>query len=154
MTEIDDNIRDYIESLDINSLAVVRAQDLSKARVALYDLMRYAHLNFADKAKIIEPVFADNILINVMKIPLKKCCKAATVVPLIEEAGLAIKNLVQIHPPAHIIIVSPRHEIFTDLVNYVDILPEIDINLKTEYNYEQQIQANYGNKLENDPNSV
>lgn len=120
------------QSEDINALAVVRADDMSKVKTALCDLVRYARLSFADKARRLEPAFADNILIHVMKSPLRSCCEAASIVPLTDEASAAIGRLRKIHPPAHVIIVSPRHEIFHELINYVDILPEIDLTLEPE----------------------
>ncbi len=131
---------------NINSLAVVRADDMSKVRTALCDLVRYARLTFADKARKLEPAFADNILIHVMKSPLKSCCEAASIVPLNEDASAAIGRLRKIHPPAHIIIVSPRHEIFHELVNYVDMLPEIDLTLEPKAEFgtvEEQAEAKY-----------
>jgi hypothetical protein len=115
---------------NINSMAVVRADDISKVKTALCDLVRYALLTFADKARRLEPAFADNILIHVMKSPLRTCCEAASIVPLTDEASAAIGRLRKIHPPAHVIIVSPRHEIFHELINYVDILPEIDLTIE------------------------
>jgi len=115
---------------NINSLAVVRADDISKVKTALCDLVRYARLTFADKARRLEPAFADNILVHVMKSPLKTSCEAASIVPLTDEASAAIGRLRKIHPPAHVIIVSPRHEIYHELINYVDILPEIDLTLE------------------------
>ncbi len=115
---------------NINSLAVIRADDISKVKTALCDLVRYARLTFADKARRLEPAFADNILIHVMKSPLRTCCEAASIVPLVDEASAAIGRIRKIHPPAHVIIVSPRHEIFHELINYVDILPEIDLTLE------------------------
>ncbi len=114
----------------VNSLAVVRADDISKVKTALCDLVRYARLTFADKARRLEPAFADNILVHVMKSPLRTSCEAASIVPLTDEASAAIGRLRKIHPPAHVIIVSPRHEIYHELINYVDILPEIDLTLE------------------------
>ncbi len=131
------------QGVNINSLAVVRADDMAKVKTALCDLVRYGHLNFADKARRLEPAFADNILIHVMKSPLRTCCEAASIVPLTDEPSAAIGRLRKIHPPAHVIIVSPRHEIFHELVNYVDILPEVDLTFepKAEYPSEQAIDA-------------
>ena len=125
----------------INSLAVVRADDMSKVKTALCDLVRYGHLSFADKARRLEPGFADNILIQVMKSPLRTCCEAASIVPLTDEPSAAIGRLRKIHPPAHVIIVSPRHEIFHELVNYVDILPEVDLTFEPKAEYATQQTA-------------
>ncbi len=124
---------------NINCLAVVRADDLSKVKTALCDLVRYARLTFADNARRLEPAFADNILIHVMKSPLRTCCEAASIVPLADEPSAAIGRLRKIHPPAHVIIVSPRHEIYHELVNYVDILPEIDLTLEPKA-YSEPVQ--------------
>lgn len=111
----------------MNSMAVVRADDASKVKIALCDLVRYGHMTFADSARKLEPAFADNILVHVMKSPLRGSCTAAAIVPLVDQASIAIGRLRKIHPPAHVIIVSPRHEIYHELANYVDILPEIDL---------------------------
>ncbi len=117
---------------NIHSLAVIRAEDISKVKIALHDLVRYARLTYADKARRLEPAFADKILIHIMKSPLRTHCEAASIVPLVEEASAAIGRIRRIHPPAHVIIVSPRHEIFYELVNYVDILPAIDLTLESK----------------------
>jgi len=120
----------------MNSMAVVRADDASKVKIALYDLVRYANLTFSDRARKLEPTFADNILTHIMKSPLKACCSAAAIVPLQDQASIAIGRLRKIHPPAHVIIVSPRHEIYHELVNYVDILPEIDLTFEPNIVFE------------------
>ncbi|MBU4373427.1 MAG: DUF356 domain-containing protein [Euryarchaeota archaeon] len=114
----------------MNSMAVVRADDMAKVKVALCDLVRYGHMTFADRARKLEPTFADNILIHIMQSPLKVSCQAAAIVPLVDHASIAIRRLRKIHPPAHVIIVSPRHEIYHELVNYLDILPEIYLMLE------------------------
>ena len=125
----------------MNSFAVVRADDMSKVRTTLCDLIRYAHLSFEGKARRLEPAFADNILIHVMKSPLRTCCEAASIVPLNEDASAAIGRLRKIHPPGHVIIVSPRHEIYHELVNFIDILPEIELDMEWGMNPIVQISA-------------
>lgn len=116
----------------MNSFAVVRADDMSKVKISLCDLVRYAHLTFDGKPRRLEPAFADNILIQVMKSPLRTCCEAASIVCLNEDASAAIGRLRKIHPPGHIIIVSPRHEMYGELSSYIDILPEIELDLECQ----------------------
>lgn len=125
----------------MNSFAVVRGDDMSKVRTALCDLIRYAHLSFEGKARKLEPAFADNILISVMKSPLRTYCEAASIVPLNEDASAAIGRLRKIHPPGHVIIVSPRHEIYHELANFVDILPEIELDMELGINHIEQASA-------------
>ena len=115
---------------NMNSFAVIRADDFDKVRISLCDLVRYAHLTFADKPRKLEPAFADNILVHVMRSPLRDRCKSACIVLLNEDASAAIGRLLKTHPPAHVIVVSPRHEIFYGLTNYVALLPEIDIDME------------------------
>lgn len=122
----------------MNSFAVVRADDMPKVKTALCDLIRYAHLTFERKPRKLEPAFADNILIHVMRSPLRSCCEAASIAPLNEDASAAIGRLRKIHPPAHIIIVSPRHEIYHELKNFIDILPEIELNMEWGINDAKQ----------------
>ena len=50
-----------------------------------------------------------------MKAPLKSWSTAAAIVPLMDSASSAINRLRRIHPPAHVIIVSPMHEIYYQL---------------------------------------
>lgn len=118
----------------MNSFAVIRGDDISKIKTVLCDLIRYAHLTFDGKPRKLEPAFADNILIHVMNSPLRTCCEAASIVPLNEDASVAIGRLRKIHPPGHVIIVSPRYEIYHELENFVDILPEIELNIDFEMN--------------------
>jgi len=120
----------------MNSMAVVRADDVSNVKIALYDLIRYANLTFSGRARKLEPTFADNILTHIMKSPLRASCSFAAIVPLEDQASVAIERLRKIHPPAHVIIVSPRHEIYHVLINYVDLLPEIDLALNQNVAFE------------------
>lgn len=125
----------------MNSFAVVRGDDMSKVKTTLCDLLRYAHLTFEGKPRRLEPAFADNILIHVMKSPLRTCCEAASIASLNEDASAAIGRLRKIHPPGHVIIVSPRHDIYHELENFVDILPEIELNMEWKINIAEQESA-------------
>lgn len=112
---------------NLNSIAVVRAEGIFQVKTSIRDFVRYGRLTFADKARLLDPVIADKILVNVLKSPLRMSCGAAAAVPLENDASAAIGLLRKIHPPAHIIIVSSRHEIYNRLVSYLDELPEIDM---------------------------
>ena len=126
---------------NMNSMAVVRANDVVRVRTTLCDLVRYGHMTFTDHARKLEPTFADNILVQIMKSPLKACCLAAAIVALEDPPSKAIDSIRKIHPPAHVIILSPRHEIYHELINYVDILPEIHMTFESDAEPETVQQA-------------
>lgn len=110
----------------MKSFALVRADDSDKVKIALHDLERYGHIQFSATPKCIEPNYADELLVNVMGVSLKSKCNSAALVELNNHAGAAISRLKKIHPPAHIIIISPRHKMFEELAVKFQKYPEFD----------------------------
>ncbi|KKG12694.1 hypothetical protein EO98_05075 [Methanosarcina sp. 2.H.T.1A.6] len=110
----------------MKSFALVRADDSDKVKIALHDLERYGHIQFSATPKCIEPNYADELLVNVMGVSLKSKCNSAALVELNNHAGAAISRLKKIHPPAHIIIISPRHKMFEELAGKFQKYPEFD----------------------------
>ncbi len=109
----------------MESFAVIRADDPVKLNTAISDLQRHGGLTFAVSPRELTPDMADSILVDVMKVPLKKQCKAAALVGLTDDAGVAIDVLGRIHPPAHVIIVSSRHDIYPRINDCIKRLPEL-----------------------------
>lgn len=109
----------------MESFAVIRADDQAKLNTAISDLQRHGGLTFTLPPKELKPSAADQILVTVMKVPLKKSCKAAALVSLNDDPGVAIDVLGRIHPPAHVIIVSSRHDIFVRMTDCVQRLPDL-----------------------------
>lgn len=110
-------------------IALVRGSNHEYVNTALCDLVRYAHLTFVDTPKVCDPVFADNVLVQVMSKPLKASCGSAAVVQLENEPGSAIFQLHKIHPPAHVIIVSSKHDIYGDLLENIGVMPDLDFTM-------------------------
>lgn len=111
---------------NMKAFAVVRADDSDKVKIALHDMEHYGRIRFNSNPKIIEPRYADNLLVNVMGVPLKARCNSAALVELENNAGAVISKLRKIHPPAHIMIVSPRHEVYGELISTSEQYPEFD----------------------------
>ena len=116
----------------MNSFAVVRADDSDKIKIALHDLEHYGRMRFSSNPKRIEPNYADRLLVSVMGVPLKARCNSAALVELENHAGAAINRLKKIHPPAHIVIISPRHEVFGELKDNSELYPEFDRKFEVE----------------------
>lgn len=110
----------------MKSFALVRADDSDKVKIALHDLERYGHIQFSATPKRIEPTYADELLVSEMGVSLKSKCNSAALVELNNHAGAAISRLKKIHPPAHIIIISPRHKMFEELAGKFSKYPEFD----------------------------
>jgi hypothetical protein len=113
----------------MEAYAVIRADNELKLKTAINDLKKHGKLEFSNIPKQLPPDFADQLLIEVMNTDLKKHCNVAAIIGLNSSAGAAIDALRKIHPPAHIIIVSNRYEIFSELDEMVEELPEIDISV-------------------------
>jgi hypothetical protein len=111
---------------DVKSFAVIRGDNSDKVNVALHDLEHYGRMRFASKPKRIEPTFADNLLVSVAGVPLKARCNSAALVELDNNAGSAISKLRKIHPPAHVVIVSPRHDVYEELMDNSEMYPEFE----------------------------
>ncbi len=113
------------EILETKCLAIVRGNNQSSVITALCDLVRHARLNFAGTPKVCDPVFADNVLVQVMNEPLIARCGAAAVVQLEDEPGRAIYMIRKIRAPAHVVIVSPQHDIYDGLLKNIDLLTDL-----------------------------
>lgn len=119
--------------IDIKSFAVIRGDNADKVNVALHDLEHYGRMRFASKPKRIEPLYADNLLVSVAGVPLRAKCNSAALVELDNNAGAAISKLRKIHPPAHVVIVSPRHEVYEELMDKSELYPEFERNFEPQH---------------------
>jgi hypothetical protein len=123
----------FVMGIDIKSFAVIRGDNADKVNVALYDLEHYGRIRFASKPKRIEPLYADNLLVSVAGVPLKAKCNSAALVELDNNAGAAISKLRKIHPPAHVVIVSPRHDVYEELMDKSELYPEFERNFEPQH---------------------
>lgn len=110
-------------------LALVRGNNRSSVITALCDLVRHARLGFAGTPKICDPAYADTVLEHVINVPLTARCSAAAVVQLENEPGRAIYMIRKIHAPAHVVIVSPQHNIYVSLMESIGLLPDLDFKM-------------------------
>jgi len=61
-----------------------------------------------------------------MGVSLRSKCNSAALVELKTNAGAAISRLKKIHPPAHVVIISPKHQIFEKITGEFQKYPEFD----------------------------
>ncbi|AKB17820.1 MULTISPECIES: DUF356 domain-containing protein [unclassified Methanosarcina] len=110
----------------MKSFALVRADDPAKVRIALHDLETYGDIKFSTNPRCIENDYADALLVSVMGVSLRSKCNSAALVELKTNAGAAISRLKKIHPPAHVVIISPKHQIFEEITGKFQKYPEFD----------------------------
>ncbi len=88
---------------------VVRSDSYDKILTALADVERYAGIKIMGKPRVLDSEVADRIVEEVMEEPPKKRYRAAAVAQVEGEPAEVISKVSEIHPPAHIIVVTPRH---------------------------------------------
>ena len=125
----------------MKSFAVIRADTNLKVHTTLLDLRRYGRIVFAGPPKSMSPDYADEILGKVINRPLKNKCNSAAVVSLNTIPSVAIGKLTKIHPPAHVVIVSSKHEIYDELVENFEILPEFETRKPIMIHGEEEVNV-------------
>jgi hypothetical protein len=111
----------------MESFAVIRADSPIKVHTTLLDLRRYGRMVFSGVPKFISSDYADDILTEVLNTHLRNKCRSAAVVSLNTVPSVAIGKLSKIHPPAHVIIISPKYDIFQELKNDIASFPRFEV---------------------------
>ena len=112
-------------------LLLIRGDNYEKIKNALADVDRHAELNIIGKPKIILPEAADEILKHVLG-EVKKPCRKACLAKIEESAPKAIDRIRKIHPPAHIVVLSERHEMYEDLLRDFPKMPILKCYYKSK----------------------
>ena len=92
------------------ALILIRGENNSKILNAIADVERHANLNLTTKPKRIDAKYADKIVENILKAPLR-----TTVFRVKEDTSTAIVQIKKIHPPAHIIVISNDYDDYKEL---------------------------------------
>ncbi|MBP2172257.1 DUF356 domain-containing protein [Methanococcus voltae] len=103
-------------------LLLIRGDSYEKIKNALADVHRHAKLTIVGKPRIMVPEAADEILEYIVG-NIKKPCKKACLVKIEENAPRSIDRIRKIHPPAHIVILSERHEPYSFLIDDFPKMP-------------------------------
>ena len=88
------------------ALVLIRGENNSKILNAIADVERHANLNLTTKPKKIDAKYADKIVENILKAPLRTKSKVATAFRIKEDTATAIVQIKKIHPPAHIVVID------------------------------------------------
>jgi len=97
------------------ALILIRADQEKKILNALADLERHAKLKINGKPKILTPSYADQVLESILKGKVRSKTKWAVLVKVEEDTTKSIMQIREIHPPAHVVVISPEYESYSDL---------------------------------------
>ena len=92
------------------ALILIRGENKSKLLSAISDMERHGNLTLSSKPKVISAEFADSLVEQILKSKLRTKSNVATAFFVKEDTTLSILKIKQIHPPAHIVVVSPEYK--------------------------------------------
>lgn len=102
------------------ALILIRGENNAKILNAIADVERHANLTLETKPKKVDSKFADKLVENVLKSPLRTKSKVATAFRIKEDTTIAILQVKKIHPPAHVVVVSNTYDGYRELTKIIN----------------------------------
>ena len=99
-----------------NTIVLVRTDNFQKASIALADLVRYGGMRIRGDPRIIPPALSDWAFEKISGEKPRKRFKAHVVAQIDLPPRKAIGKLMDIHPPAHILVIPPDSEVWEELM--------------------------------------
>ena len=115
-----------MEYATVESFAVIRADTNEKLLMTIKSISEKGLMRFDDHPKQITSEFADRILEDVMNTQVNNVCGSSALIPLLNHPSDAINKLKGVRPPAHVIIVTPRHNIYEEITEVLELLQDLD----------------------------
>lgn len=97
------------------ALILIRGENHKKLLNSLADLERHARLKIKGKPRFIDPKKADKYAKAIIGHPLRSKSKIAILVSVEQDTNRSILKIRNIHPPAHLIVVSEEYEQWKEL---------------------------------------
>ena len=132
-------------------LLLIRGDNYEKIKNALADIHRHAKLTIDEKPKVMVPEAADELLKYVLG-SIKKPCVTACLVKIKENAPRAIDKIRKIHPPAHIIVISEKHEPYQYLLDDFPKMPPLKGYYKSKSEVDEYMDNNKSKKEKTNKN--
>lgn len=106
------------------ALILLRADSRKKLLNALADIERHANLKIKGNPRLVDNKMADEIVSSILGGEVKKKSSVAVAVNVEEDDTTSILRIKEIHPPAHVIIVSkeyPENRLLRELIREAPI---------------------------------
>ena len=108
------------------ALILVRGENNAKLLNAIADMERHGNLNLTTKPKVVDAKYADSLVEGILNSKLKTKSNVAVAFFVKEDTTLSILKIKQIHPPAHIVVVSPEYRGYEELKEKLTIAHDMD----------------------------
>lgn len=95
--------------------AVIRASTKKNIDDTIRNLLNDEGISLIGEPKKLNPEYADDILVSVLNSELKNECSVAAIISINGNPGEIIKKLKSIPTPAHVIIITTRHDIYDEI---------------------------------------
>ncbi len=102
------------------ALILVRGENNTKLLSAIADMEKHANLNLITTPKVIDADFADSLVESILNSTLRTKSNVATAFFVEEDTTLSIIQIKQIHPPAHVVVVSDEYDGYEELDDLLD----------------------------------
>jgi len=99
-----------------NTIVLIRTDNFQKASVALADLVRYGGMKIRGDPRIISPALSDWVFEKVSGEKPRRRFNAHVAAQIDLPPAKAIGRLMDIHPPAHVLVVPPDSEAWEELI--------------------------------------
>ncbi|ASJ03553.1 hypothetical protein A3L09_09950 [Thermococcus profundus] len=99
-----------------NTIVLVRTDSFEKASIALADLVRYGGMKIRGDPRIIPPALSEWVFEKISGEKPRKHFRAHVVAQIDLPPAKAIGRLMDIHPPAHVLVVPPDTEAWGELM--------------------------------------
>ena len=99
-----------------NTIVLVRTDSFQKASIALADLVRYGGMKIRGDPRIIPPALSDWAFEQISGEKPRRNFKAHVVAQIDLPPSKAIGRLMDIHPPAHVLVIPPDTDVWEELM--------------------------------------
>ncbi|NJE60387.1 DUF356 domain-containing protein [Thermococcus sp. 21S7] len=99
-----------------NTMVLVRTDNFQKASIALADLVRYGGMQIRGNPRIIPPALSDWAFEKISGERPRRRFRAHVIAQIDLAPAKAIGRLMDIHPPAHVLVIPPDTEVWEELM--------------------------------------
>ncbi|HHT19600.1 MAG: DUF356 domain-containing protein [Euryarchaeota archaeon] len=107
------------------ALILIRAESQAKILNSLADIERHAKLKITGKPRIMDSGIADEFAQEIIKDKLRSKSKNAVLVSVKEDTTHSILQIRNIHPPAHLMVISKEYPQWGELKKIYSNLPSL-----------------------------